>query len=35
MRQYLMIVIELDAKHCVGEQLGDGAAELDQIFLSH
>src|SRR5690606_31700882 len=34
-RQDLVFVLELDAKHRVGKHLGHGATELDQIFLRH
>ena len=35
MGQYLMIIIEFDAKHCVGQQFHDRAAKFDEVFLSH
>ena len=33
MREYLMTVFQLDAKHRVGQGFGDGALEHNRIFL--
>src|SRR6201999_2454440 len=35
MRQILVLVVELNPEHCVGQEFMDRPRELDQIFFRH